>query len=137
MKHSTVVKNGDVSRTHFVVNLVGRVSQHASNSDEAFVHLFCHIWCHIKNRVPGIVAVSKPCDSTSMIQPEKKKLKKVRVLTSFASFIGFYVLFHKVTWVLSWLIGSASASQQCGPGLIPGWGSDPSTISEKGLSSPV
>ena len=75
MKHSNVVKNDDVSRTHFVVNLVGRVSQHAPNSDEAFVQLFCHIWCHIKNRVPDIVAVTKPSDSTSMIQPEKKKVK--------------------------------------------------------------
>ena len=87
-------------------------------------------------RVPDIVVVTKPSDSTSMIQAEKK-VKKVRVLTSFASFIGFYVLFHKVTWVLRWLIGSASASHQCGLGLIPGWGSDPSTVSEKGLSSPV
>ena len=28
---------------------------------------------------------------------------------------------------------SMSASHQCGPGSIPGWGSDPSAISEKGF----
>ena len=101
MKHSTVVKNDDVSRTHFVVNLVGRVSQHAPNSDEAFVQLYCNIWCHVKNRVPRMVVVSKPCDSTSMIQPEKnKKINKVKEL-SITSFIGFPVLYHKVIYVLS------------------------------------
>ena len=36
-----------------------------------------------------------------------------------------------------WPIGSVSASHQCGPDSIPGWGSDPGAISEKGLSSPV
>ena len=40
-------------------------------------------------------------------------------------------------WVLRWPIGSMSASHQCGPGSIPGWGSDPGAVSEKGLSSPV
>ena len=40
-------------------------------------------------------------------------------------------------WVLRWLIGSTSVSQQCDPGSIPGWGSDPSAVSEKGPSSPV
>ena len=29
------------------------------------------------------------------------------------------------------------APHQCSPGLIPSWVSDPSTISEKGLSSPL
>ena len=38
---------------------------------------------------------------------------------------------------LRWLIGSASAPHQCGLGLIPGWGSDPGAVSEKGLSSLV
>ena len=33
--------------------------------------------------------------------------------------------------------GSASASHQCGPGSIPGWGSDPGAVSEKALSSLV
>ena len=28
---------------------------------------------------------------------------------------------------------STSASHQCSPGLIPGWGSDPGTVSEKGF----
>ena len=32
---------------------------------------------------------------------------------------------------------STSVSHQCGPGSIPGWGSDPGAVSEKGLSSPV
>ena len=38
-------------------------------------------------------------------------------------------------WVLRymWLIGSTSASHQCGPGLIPSWESDPSIVSEKGF----
>ena len=40
------------------------------------------------------------------------------------------------TW-LRWLIGGASASHQCGLGSIPGWGSDPDGVSEKGLTSPV
>ena len=40
-------------------------------------------------------------------------------------------------WMLSWPIGSASASHQCGLGSIPGWGSDPGAVSKKGLSSPV
>ena len=40
-------------------------------------------------------------------------------------------------WVLSWLIGSASASHQCGPGSIPGWGSDAVAASDMGLSSTV
>ena len=39
--------------------------------------------------------------------------------------------------LFSWSIGSASASHQCGLGLIPGWRSDPSAVREKGLSSPV
>ena len=34
-------------------------------------------------------------------------------------------------WLLSWPIGSATASHQCGTGSIPG------VVSEKGLSSPV
>ena len=40
-------------------------------------------------------------------------------------------------WVLRWPIGSASASHQCSQGSIPGWGSDPGAVSEKGLSSLV
>ena len=32
---------------------------------------------------------------------------------------------------------STLASDQCGLGSIPGWGSDPGAVSEKGLSSPV
>ena len=48
-----------------------------------------------------MVVVSKPCDSTSMIQPEKnKKINKVKEL-SITSFIGFPVLYHKVIYVLS------------------------------------
>ena len=39
--------------------------------------------------------------------------------------------------VLRWPIGSMSASHQCGPGLIPSWGSDPGAVSQKGLSSPT
>ena len=39
--------------------------------------------------------------------------------------------------LLKWSIGSASASHQCGPGSIPGWGSDPGAVSEKGLTSLV
>ena len=34
-------------------------------------------------------------------------------------------------WVVRWPIGSASVSHQCGPGSIPGWGSDPGAVSEK------
>ena len=40
-------------------------------------------------------------------------------------------------WVLSRPVGSVSASHQCGSGSIPGWGSGPGTVSEKGLSSLV
>ena len=44
--------------------------------------------------------------------------------------------FHKLPFV-RWPIDRASASHQCGPGSIPGWGSDPGALSEKGLTSPV
>ena len=37
--------------------------------------------------------------------------------------------------LLRWPIGSTSASHQCGPGSIPGLGSDPGAVTEKGLSS--
>ena len=40
-------------------------------------------------------------------------------------------------WVLSWPVGSVSASHQCGPGSIPCWGSGSGAVSEKGLSSLV
>ena len=33
-----------------------------------------------------------------------------------------------------WLIGSTSASHQCGPGSIPGWGSDPGAVSERSIA---
>ena len=46
-------------------------------------------------------------------------------------------LVKTVYLVLRWPIGSASVSHQCGPGSIPGWGSDPGAVSEKGLSSLV
>ena len=58
-------------------------------------------------------------------------------------FVTIYSLFKEfpeVTltyWVLRWPTGSTSVSHQCGLGSIPGWGSDPSAVSEKGLSSPV
>ena len=42
-----------------------------------------------------------------------------------------------IMWVLRWLIGSTSVSHQCGPCSIPGWRSDPSSVSEKGPSSLV
>ena len=45
------------------------------------------------------------------------------------------IYLHLYMWVLRWQIGSASASHQCGPGLIPSWGSDPSAVSEKGFVS--
>ena len=40
-------------------------------------------------------------------------------------------------WLLRWPIGGTSASHQCGLGSIPGWGSDPGAVSEKGISPPV
>ena len=46
------------------------------------------------------------------------------------------LVIHKM-WVLRWPIGSVPASHQCSPGSIPGWGSDPGAVSEKGLLSPV
>ena len=49
--------------------------------------------------------------------------------------VGMYI--DDTLWVLRWAIGSTSASHQCGPGLIPGWGSDPCAVSEKGPSSLV
>ena len=36
-------------------------------------------------------------------------------------------------WVLRWPIDSASASHQCGPGSIPGWGPDLGAVNEKGF----
>ena len=41
------------------------------------------------------------------------------------------------TLLFGWPTGSVSASHQCGPGLILGWGSDSGAVSEKGLSSRV
>ena len=43
------------------------------------------------------------------------------------------LLFMPLIWVFRWPIGSASPSHQCSAGSIPGWGSDPGAVSEKGL----
>ena len=66
---------------------------------------------------------ANPCrESLSfIIQPESELLSKS---------IGDFTAFGAP-------IGSASASHQCSPGPIRGWGPDPGAESEKGLSSPV
>ena len=58
--------------------------------------------------------------------------------------VGFLVIYLFSFVYLLMFVGcsggrvvSTSASHQCGPGSIPGWGSDPGAVSEKGLSSPV
>ena len=47
------------------------------------------------------------------------------------TFCALHVLVQDVN--LGGRVVSMSASHQCGPGSIPGWGSDPDAVSEKGF----
>ena len=83
MQHAGVIECDNVTRCHFVLNLIGGIFHHLANGDVGFINFNCLLWRTIHDRVTDLVVVREVNNLALMIQPVSETGKKrVQRLTS-------------------------------------------------------
>ena len=76
MQHAAVIECNHVTRHHFMLYLIGRVSQHSTNGEVSLVQLNGFLWRNKHDGITRGVVAGESDNSIILVQPVIKRLRE-------------------------------------------------------------